>query len=693
MPTIDRGRRLYSFAVVSDTHLNQSDAECNSPFDVNRRANNRLRYVIEDLNRRDIELALHLGDIVHPVPSMRELYAESSRRFFEQLKKLRHPLYLIPGNHDVGDKPIPWGPAGGVRDDFLQAWSEHFGAHYFHHEHRGIHFIGINAQLPGSGLALEREQKHWLENLLNDIDGGRIFIGSHYPPYLLAEDEPEHYDNLGAAGRAWLLSLLSRHRVEALFCGHVHQYWFNRHAQTQCYLLPSTAFTRQDYSEMFRINGAREYGRNDEQKLGYLLVHLYQHGHGVEVVRTAGRELEARDAAPAGRRELTKPPGFVNFHSRFGFNLRQDWFETVQIPPSGGLDEFDRKSARNDYGLLALLDMGIRRLRLPLADLLQPVRRRRLLALQSLGFRYRFYSFDAPGDAARDIIRGHPGLVGEWEICCPVERVDALDDAFFELAESRRIELVFSPLRSKHEMLRGNQTYYHVINHGFSPGDSDAALGKWLGCARAAAFAKYSLRLSFDESVGDAVAFARAQYEQSGKKAVIRLRLSADNPAQNIDDDAWLCRRLAEAVALGHAHDECEIDCDTFADSDRGYFPHAGVVDRLYNPRPGMLLIRHLNILLAEIPEGQSLPREHRDGLVVYELPRAARAAWLCLPDGDGGDAGRRDRLDALIRRRIGDPSEWDLLDLISGSLVNLKTAIESPPPATAEFPFALLAR
>ena len=690
MPTIDRGQPLYSFAVVSDTHINQSDAECNSPFEVNRRANNRLRYVVEDLNRRDVELVIHLGDIVHPVPSMADLYVESSRRFLEQFKKLRHPFCLIPGNHDVGDKPIAWGPAGGVRDDFLRAWSDNFGAHYFHREHQGIHFIGINAQLPGSGLAMEREQKHWLEGLLNDLRGRRIFMGSHYPPYLLAEDEPEHYDNLGLAGRAWLLSLLRRHRVEALFCGHVHQYWFNRHHQTQCYLLPSTAFTRQDYSEMFRVSSGREHGRNDDQKLGYLLVHLYQRGHGVEVVRTGGRELEARDEGRTRRIYLAKPPGFVNFHSRLGFNLRQDWLETVQIPPSGGLDEFDRKSVRNDYGLLAFLDMGVRRLRLPVADLADPARRQRLLDLQSLGFRYRLYSFDAPDNAIREIIRRCPGLVSEWEICCSVERVDALDDTFFAFAEQSRLDVVFSPLRSKHETLRSGKKYYHVINHGFAPND-EALLEEWLGCERVGAFAKYLLRLSFDESIGDAVAFAQTQFEKSGKKAAIQLRLSENNPAQNIDDDAWLCRRLAEATVLGHSHRECEIYCDAFADSDRGYFPHAGVVDRLYNPRPGMLLIRHLNTLLAEVPEGRALPREHLDGLVVFDLSSATQSALLCLPNGDDADGGSR--LNALAGRRIDDASQWDLINLVSGSMVNLKAAIEGRRRVETESPFALRVR
>ena len=44
---------------------------------------------------------------------------------------------------------------------------------------------------------------------------------------------------------------------------------------------------------------------------------------------------------------------------RFGLDMRQNWLEVIEIPPSGGLDEFDRKRTRNDYPLMALLEMGV----------------------------------------------------------------------------------------------------------------------------------------------------------------------------------------------------------------------------------------------------------------------------------------------------------------------------------------------
>ncbi len=40
------GRRLFSFGVITDTHVNQGEDDCNSPFAVNRLANRRMRHVI-----------------------------------------------------------------------------------------------------------------------------------------------------------------------------------------------------------------------------------------------------------------------------------------------------------------------------------------------------------------------------------------------------------------------------------------------------------------------------------------------------------------------------------------------------------------------------------------------------------------------------------------------------------------------
>ena len=65
------GARLFSYAVIADTHINHAEKATNSVYPVNALHNGRLRYVVRDINQRDdLQFVIHLGDIVHPVPAI-----------------------------------------------------------------------------------------------------------------------------------------------------------------------------------------------------------------------------------------------------------------------------------------------------------------------------------------------------------------------------------------------------------------------------------------------------------------------------------------------------------------------------------------------------------------------------------------------------------------------------------------------
>ena len=268
------GKRLFTFAVVTDTHVNFGETECNSEFEINKRANGRLRHVVRDLNRHDLAFVMHLGDVVHPVPALTDLYEQAAARFHEVAAELRHPLYLAPGNHDIGDKPIVWGPGGVVREEFIELWNKNFGPNYQAFDHGDCRFYLVDAQIINSGLA----HRGRADGLVGSRSGrGRrrgkapLSRHAHYPPFLTEAGEDEHFDNIAEPGRSWLLNLLGRHGAEALFSGHVHNFWYNRHGGTDYYALPSTAFVRQDYAEIFRASPPPETegGRSDFAKLGY----------------------------------------------------------------------------------------------------------------------------------------------------------------------------------------------------------------------------------------------------------------------------------------------------------------------------------------------------------------------------------------------------------------------------------------
>lgn len=596
----DLGARLFTYAVVTDTHVNFGETQCNSEFEINKGANGRLRHVVRDLNRRPLAFVIHLGDIVHPVPALPDLYEMAAGCFREQVAELRHPLHLVPGNHDIGDKPINWGLGGVACDDYIKLWTKNFGANYQAFDHQGCRFFMIDTQILNSGLTAEAEQKAWLETEMAGAaaQGLRIFVHTHYPLYLTAPDEDEHFDNIAEPGRSWLLGLLARHGADAQFSGHVHNFWFNRFGVTNCYALPSTAFVRQDYAEMYRAAPlpGTEGGRSDLAKLGYFLVHVHENGHICRWVRTYGAlaEPHSPDTPPADR--VTPVHPLQNPHSRFGFDMRQNWLEVVEIPPSGSLDEFDRKRTRNDYALMALVETGVRRVRIPLSDLLNPEHRARLDECACLGLRFTLFSFGIPDDRLLDAVRDAEGLIDIWEICHTTEDLPAVVDAARATVKAAGVSLYLSRLRTKEDQESGGGIYHHMIVHGFTADDQEQ-ISQIAGLADVEGLV---FRIEGMTPPWRAAQSAVDACRGHGLKASLHIRMSKGAPGLQQTDDDWVAARLAEAVAAACAFDDVHVYADTFADVDRGYYRRHGVVDRFYNPRPAFQVVRHLIATLAE---------------------------------------------------------------------------------------------
>ena len=57
---------LFTFAIISDTHIRPKELDESSPFPVNDLANDRARFAIAAIEQSKPPLVLHLGDMVHP---------------------------------------------------------------------------------------------------------------------------------------------------------------------------------------------------------------------------------------------------------------------------------------------------------------------------------------------------------------------------------------------------------------------------------------------------------------------------------------------------------------------------------------------------------------------------------------------------------------------------------------------------
>jgi len=404
---------MFRFMVVSDSHIRSPDDGA-VEYPSNALMADRNRFVVDLCNRLRPEFVIHLGDIVHPLPT-EEGHEAAVQMAVEIYNGLEMPIHLVPGNHDIGDKPDSLVAVPPVTDGSYRVFQEHWGRPFGSFDHGDCHFVTIDTPVLGSGLQREAEQRAWLEQDLAGAVGRRKFLFTHYPPFVRDAAEPEHYDNLAEPARRSLLELCRGHGVEAVFSGHVHNFIFNRHADTDLYVLPSTGFVRPDYSEMASLAPLGEGGRDDPAKLGVFVVEIGDEGHDIRPIRTFGQtagRLHVDPGVAAGR----------GWRSPVGMTLRHGLASTFDLPAEG-LDEFRRKTVRNDYPLLALWEARIDRVRVPVADLLDPAGRQRVRDLAARGMRFTVYSAGIPDSATRETIEAMAGVIERWEVILPAHQL------------------------------------------------------------------------------------------------------------------------------------------------------------------------------------------------------------------------------------------------------------------------------
>jgi predicted phosphodiesterase len=650
------GRFLFRFAVIADTHVNQEEGKTSSPFAILATSNARTRFVVADINRRQPSFVLHLGDIVHPVPELPS-YVPAAKAFKELASQLSMPLHLVAGNHDVGDKRVDWMPAGTIEDRHLTLYREHFGRDYYSFDSDGCHFVVINAQVINSGLQADAEQAAWLEKDAEANRNARTFWAIHYPPFVSEPAEASSYDNLDEPGRSWLLGLVERYKPEAVFAGHVHNLWYNLYRNTECYVLPSTAFVRHDYADMYRDSPGPLQGRNDVAKLGYVMVDVHEHGHVPYLIRTDGQTLAPEATVQADSVSLPLVHTRTTAQPVLGLDLRNPWAETVEIAATGGVQEFGRKRARNDYPVYAIWEMGVRDLRIPLQDLLDADVRARMRLMVGLGHRFTVYMFETPVGTALESLLQHSELVSGIEVVLSWNR---LPDALPKLAairEKARFSIWLSKLRKHEDAKYDGSRFSHFINHGFVPSEHEQ-LADAAGLAGKTVDG-FVFRVARDRSPLESCREIAGLCKRLGVGAIAHVRLAAENPAEIPDNPLEAANRVAEAAFATMWTPTVPVFLDTFAEIDRGYFPRAGLVDRRYNPLPAGKVLKHFHAATGNaIRTGEAACSLIAGGRRL-SVDAQGRCWELLLPDAPGHQF--------FVR---ADAHDMEVIDLIDGCIV-----------------------
>lgn len=595
---VPQGRRLFSFAVVADTHVNESDTSSQSPFRANILTNDRARHVFNEIAAMNPspDFVVHLGDMIHPVPNMPG-YDEAARKFKEIAAQVAIPVHLVPGNHDIGDKTIDWMPADIVCNEYVTKYQQTFGKDYYAFKHADLHFVILNALLFNSGLRGEEEQKQWFDAEL--AAGGRVFVFLHYPPYLYEANERSSYENIDEPGRSWLLERLRGGNVEGIFAGHVHNFWYDVVGNAEMYLLPSTAFLRHDFTEFYRVLPGADHGRSDTEKYGYFVVDVHERGHVARLIRTHGATL-AHDAVPIKRRVASSVHTKTSVYPRFGVELRHAWSEVVQIPATGGIEEFGRKIARNDYQLMALWEMGVKTLKVPQQDLLDPATLHRAELMSDVGHEFIVTALSVPKEAFVDRMNASRARVSAIELNLTMANCVSRSGEIARLRERGGPRVILCKLRTHEDSKYDGKQFGHSINTGFRLAELADASEQIRQLLRDRVIDGITVRVDFDD---DIVIAAKALGEFADRlrcDVIASVKLAIGNLSTLNGDEFGTARRAAEALVASRAHSRVSFVFDTFMDVDRGYFPRVGFIDRRFNPRTPAAAIASLVAVLAQ---------------------------------------------------------------------------------------------
>ena len=185
----------FYFAQISDTHLPMHPFSSDGGFNVNdTTAMGDFSAVIGDLNLIRPEFVLHTGDLVNEGELEDYLGVHEMSRANEMLTRLRDPIFVVSGNHDIGGWDATPPPDGTARKN----WWRQFGWSWLldpppgdpnHSQNYSfdfglLHVIGMETYINSGGYDSYRtdlwgaqsftaEQMAWLANDIAAVPAGR----------------------------------------------------------------------------------------------------------------------------------------------------------------------------------------------------------------------------------------------------------------------------------------------------------------------------------------------------------------------------------------------------------------------------------------------------------------------------------------------------------------------------------------
>jgi len=250
---------------ISDTHLSRR-----RPF-----FQHNWELLVELLSKDHYDLVVCTGDMSVDGANFEDELAFAAGQF----QRLERPVLFVPGNHDIGNSiPDVRGGETVISPARRDAYVRHFGPDFWVRDiGANWRLVGLNAMLPGSGLAAEAEQERMLAEAAQKGSGRRLILFQHKPLYLKSADEEKPVQSaLYPEHRRRLRVLLAPAGGSIVCSGHIHDYKTAQWDDLQQIWAPSTAFVM-DRDGLHRpVYGVR--------RVGYLVHTLVGSDHSHEFI-------------------------------------------------------------------------------------------------------------------------------------------------------------------------------------------------------------------------------------------------------------------------------------------------------------------------------------------------------------------------------------------------------------------------
>ena len=170
---------------------------------------------IRQINELKPDFVVITGDFVNNSKNIKQI--EEFKRITSYLDE-SIPLYLSPGNHDLGQNP--------TKESFEFYFSNYGkGNDRFSFEYENSHFIGLNSVIIKSGTNNKEEKKQyrWLKRELKKAKSSNVIIlFTHYPFFTKDFEENESFSNQSKKDRLKYFTLFKEYGVDAVYAGHLH---------------------------------------------------------------------------------------------------------------------------------------------------------------------------------------------------------------------------------------------------------------------------------------------------------------------------------------------------------------------------------------------------------------------------------------------------------------------------------------